>query len=266
MNFFTDMFRKIGDFVRGPEEDAYDEYDDELEEIERDNISSISERSEVRSRDISNMIVPSKEPQKADIVNINEKKNEEITFFKPVFSSDAKEVLMSLKEGKLGIVRLDSLNEDDRKEVFENIKGACMITEGNIKKLDEYIYMVVPSNTNLILENGKISKQSDSPNPFEIRIFEPDKYNDVMTIVDYFKTYKPIILKLGNLEENFKTRIFEFVNGAVYTLEGKSKLLMDDILLLSPKNIKVSSFPIVKATTSEENVKTEKVSNIIFKL
>lgn len=265
MDFLKKFFYKFVDFVRGPEELDYDEYDDIDDYIDEEKGAIVS--SIRRNEKLNEMMEIEKgELGASNIINIENTRNDEITFFTPKFSSDAKEILMSLKYGKLGIVRLDSLNSEDRREVFENIKGACIITDGHIKKLDEYIYMVVPKNTKLILENGEASKKTDNEPSFEIRVFEPSKYDDVKMIVEYFKDYKPVVLKLGNLDENIKTRVFEFVNGSVFTLEGKSKLLIDDILLLGPKNVKVNISPLIKANNQDENVRTEKISNVIFKI
>ena len=69
--------------------------------------------------------------------------------------------------------------------------------------------------------------------PMKVVIVEPKKYEEVTTIADHLKQKKAVIVNLENLNE--------FMNGAVYVLDGGIQKVSKGIFILAPNNVDIDS-------------------------
>ncbi len=74
----------------------------------------------------------------------------------------------------------------------------------------------------------------------KVVIFEPSAYDEVQNIVDNLKNRKPVIVNLETLESDVARKIFEFLNGAIYALDGSIQKVSADIFILAPNNVEIS--------------------------
>lgn len=74
----------------------------------------------------------------------------------------------------------------------------------------------------------------------KVVIFEPNAYDEVQNIVDNLKNRKPVIVNLETLEAEVARRIFEFLNGAIYALDGSIQKVSSDIFILAPNNVEIA--------------------------
>ena len=84
------------------------------------------------------------------------------------------------------------------------------------------------------------SSRQVAENKDEVLIVRPSVYEDCAKIVDDLKNERTVIMNLEELENPLKNQIFEFVKGAVYALDANMQKASEDILVISPKNIKVT--------------------------
>ena len=76
----------------------------------------------------------------------------------------------------------------------------------------------------------------------KVVIVEPKKYEDVTTIADHLKQRRALVVNLDNVEKNEdKKAIFNFMNGAVYVLEGNIQKITKSIFILAPSNVAIDS-------------------------
>lgn len=76
----------------------------------------------------------------------------------------------------------------------------------------------------------------------KVVILEPKKYEDVTTIADHLKQRRALVVNLDSVERNEdKKAIFNFMNGAVYVLEGNIQKITKSIFLLAPSNVDIDS-------------------------
>lgn len=76
----------------------------------------------------------------------------------------------------------------------------------------------------------------------KVVILEPKKYEDVTTIADHLKQRRALVVNLDNVEKNEdKKAIFNFMNGAVYVLEGNIQKITKSIFILAPSNVDIDS-------------------------
>ena len=72
-----------------------------------------------------------------------------------------------------------------------------------------------------------------------ITVHEPLSYDESPKIVDDLKENKAVVLNFEQLDLDVKREIFDFVNGALYAVEGKIQKVNKDIFILAPANIAI---------------------------
>lgn len=74
----------------------------------------------------------------------------------------------------------------------------------------------------------------------KVVIYEPGEFEEASSIVDNLKNRKPVIINLENLEQDLAKKIFDFLNGAVYALDGNIQKVSKGIFILAPNNVDIS--------------------------
>ena len=94
------------------------------------------------------------------------------------------------------------------------------------------------------ISNTKTAKivNLHTSSPMKVVIVEPKKYEEVTTIADHLKQKKAVIVNLENLNDpSIRKSIFEFMNGAVYVLDGGIQKVSKGIFILAPNNVDIDS-------------------------
>lgn len=71
-------------------------------------------------------------------------------------------------------------------------------------------------------------------------IYEPVEFEETQLIVDNLKNRKPVIINLEKLDNEMAKKIFAFLNGAIYALDGQIQKVSQGIFILAPNNIDIS--------------------------
>lgn len=120
---------------------------------------------------------------------------------------------------------------------------------------DEYDegYNESSDNSYSSLSSNSISEYH-SHSQMKVVIVEPKLYDDAAVIADHLKMKKTVIVNLEKMTQSeTKKSIFNFMNGAVYVLDGNIQRVNKSIFILAPKNVDVDS-----------NMKTELESKASF--
>lgn len=76
----------------------------------------------------------------------------------------------------------------------------------------------------------------------KVVIVEPKKYDEVTTIADHLKNKRAVIVNLENLNDAIARKsIFDFMNGAVYVLDGTIQKVSKAIFILAPNNVDIDA-------------------------
>ena len=92
--------------------------------------------------------------------------------------------------------------------------------------------------------NSKTSKivNLHASTHMKVVIVEPRKYDEVTTIADHLKQKRAVIVNLENLiDATARKSIFEFMNGAVYVLDGTIQKVSKAIFILAPNNVDIDA-------------------------
>ncbi|MGF7057304.1 cell division protein SepF [Brassicibacter mesophilus] len=119
------------------------------------------------------------------------------------------------------IIGLDDLEEEYEEEQEESLEFEAPVKKGVIK-------------------NNKIVNIHTNSN-IKLVVYEPQKYEEAPKIVDDLKIRKLIVMNLENLEIEIKKQIFDFINGAIYALDGNIQKVSKDIFVVAPSNVEIDA-------------------------
>ncbi|MCH4072710.1 cell division protein SepF [Pseudoramibacter sp.] len=96
---------------------------------------------------------------------------------------------------------------------------------------------VVPS------ESNKKTDSYDAPlaGGAQVLVLSPEFFSDAPSIVNKIKESKTVVVNLKNTEYEDGRKIFDFLNGAVFALEGTINRIADNVFILAPKQVSVST-------------------------
>ncbi|MGI6206180.1 MAG: cell division protein SepF [Anaerovoracaceae bacterium] len=88
---------------------------------------------------------------------------------------------------------------------------------------------------------GLQTQQTVKKQQFRLVITEPRNFNDCPRMVDSLKTRRPVIINVEHLERETARKIFDFLSGATYAINGKVQKVSDNIFVFAPENVDVLS-------------------------
>ena len=75
---------------------------------------------------------------------------------------------------------------------------------------------------------------------FKMVVIEPNGFEECPKLVDSLKAKKPVIINLENLETEVARKIFDFLSGATYALNGNVQKVTNNIFVFAPENVDVT--------------------------
>lgn len=119
------------------------------------------------------------------------------------------------------IIGLDDMEEQEIEQVENNNETEVDLKRG-IHKQNRIVN--IHTNTNI-----------------KLVVYEPSKYEEAPKIVEDLKNRKLIVINLEEMEIESKKQIFDFLNGAIYALDGNIQKVSKDIFILAPSNVEIDS-------------------------
>lgn len=107
---------------------------------------------------------------------------------------------------------------------------------------DEEFYedenLEIPISTKTKKINNKVVNIHTNSN-MKIVVHQPLNYEEAPEIVENLKSRKVVVINFEQLDTNLKRQIFDFVNGALYAIEGKIQKVTKDIFILAPNHVEI---------------------------
>ena len=76
---------------------------------------------------------------------------------------------------------------------------------------------------------------------FKLVVIEPQGFEECSRLVDSLKTRKPVIVNLEKLEPDVARKIFDFLGGATYALNGNVQKVANNIFIFAPENVAIAA-------------------------
>lgn len=86
-----------------------------------------------------------------------------------------------------------------------------------------------------------MASKATGPNQLKMIIIEPKAFDECPRLVDSLKAKKPVIINLEKLETDTARKIFDFLSGATYALNGNVQKVANNIFVFAPENVDVSA-------------------------
>ncbi len=87
----------------------------------------------------------------------------------------------------------------------------------------------------------KIVAMNRHANPFKLVVIDPEGFDDCPKLVDSLKARKPIIINLEKIDSESAKKIFDFLSGATYALNGNVQKVANNIFIFAPDNVDISA-------------------------
>jgi cell division inhibitor SepF len=78
-------------------------------------------------------------------------------------------------------------------------------------------------------------------NPFKLVVIDPEGFEECPKLVDSLKARKPIIINLEKTDSETARKIFDFLSGATYALNGNVQKVANNIFVFAPDNVDISA-------------------------
>jgi len=91
---------------------------------------------------------------------------------------------------------------------------------------------------------------------FKMVVIEPNGFEECPKLVDSLKAKKPVIINLENLETDVARKIFDFLSGATYALNGNVQKVTNNIFVFAPENVDVTYKDSTRQVAAPESSKS----------
>jgi Uncharacterized protein conserved in bacteria len=93
-------------------------------------------------------------------------------------------------------------------------------------------------NRVLPMQNKTITPNTSQ---FKMVVIDPKSFDECPKLVDNLKAKKPVIINLEKVESDTARKIFDFLSGATYALNGNVQKVANNIFIFAPENVDVSA-------------------------
>lgn len=136
-------------------------------------------------------------------------------------------------------------SEDDNYEDDYTVDSEMDIEEEEEKTSSLRPMFFSGNNDNIRkMENSYTSKET------KVLIYEPREFSEAQNIVDSLKNKKIVVVNFSNMKEckeenktaqQCQKEIFDFINGAIYAIEGDIKKISSTIFVIAPPNVDIDT-------------------------
>lgn len=92
-----------------------------------------------------------------------------------------------------------------------------------------------------IVNEPVYNSQRNDPGSADVLVLDPESFEEAPSIVQKLKMSKTIVVNLKQVEYEEGRRIYDFLSGAVYALEGSLNHIAESVFILAPKEVSVST-------------------------
>lgn len=79
-----------------------------------------------------------------------------------------------------------------------------------------------------------------SSTSFKLVLLEPKSFDECPRLVDSLKSKKPVIINLERIDMEVARKIFDFLSGATYALNGNVQKVANNIFIFAPANVDIA--------------------------
>ena len=153
------------------------------------------------------------------------------------------------------LVGIEEFDEDDleAEEELQKKKSQSIVPPDNTPEIRTVAPRPMPQAPRV--EKEKILNRT-STGTLKMIVIEQLSFEESPKLVDNLKTKKPVIINLENLETDVARKIFDFLSGATYALNGNVQKVANNIFLFAPENVNIDYNMNKKQAEAEGGIKS----------
>ena len=75
----------------------------------------------------------------------------------------------------------------------------------------------------------------------KVIVCEPERFEEAQALADHLKNRRQVVVNFESTRPEVSQKIIDFISGAVYSLDGHSQQLGQNIFLFAPSSVEISS-------------------------
>ena len=140
------------------------------------------------------------------------------------------------------LVGIEEIDDDEITE--EEIQAAAAKLER--KTIDNKSGAHIPAARSEVKEikpsvSAVRTMSGDKTGSFKLVVIEPKGFDECPKLVDNLKSRKPVIIILEKMESDTARKIFDFLSGATYALNGNVQKIANNIFVFAPENVDIAA-------------------------
>ena len=142
--------RKVFDFIWGEQEDAQDEYDDNVYSDYAEDYDNEEEVEESKPISLFGGIGSRKK-----VVQMPQTQQITMKISKPTNFDQVDEIIMQLKAKNAVVINLEYVSKDVARRIVDVVCGAVKALDGTLEKISNSIFVVAPCNYDIVNESTR---------------------------------------------------------------------------------------------------------------
>lgn len=102
---------------------------------------------------------------------------------------------------------------------------------------------------NIRYNNNIISIHQNKP--VKIIYISPENYEQVQSIADHLRSFRPVIVNMEAIEKELAKRILDFLSGTTYAISGTMQKINPNIVMVLPQNFNMVNLTEIKDTSTK---------------
>ena len=140
--------------------------------------------------------------------------------------SDAFKKLVAIEEIN------DDFTEDELNSAKEEIRREERKTSGGFQSKGAEQVKAIPMEKRVSIAGT---------NAFKLVVIEPKSFDECPKLVDSLKGRRPVIINLEKIETETAKKIFDFLSGATYALNGNVQKVANNIFIFAPESVDIAA-------------------------
>ena len=142
------------------------------------------------------------------------------------------------------LVGIEDIDEDEYEEEVQAAKKTERKGTELAKSRNQSAFRAeTRDNKVLSMQQQQQHRQNSNrySNAFKLVVIEPDSFDECPKLVDSLKARKPIIINLEKVESDTARKVFDFLSGATYALNGNVQKVAANIFVFAPENVDIKA-------------------------
>lgn len=155
---------------------------------------------------------------------------------------------MGLFDKVKDLIGLEEIEDDDDITEEEIEAASAKLERKTIEPKSSYAKQstpskpaAAPSRDQKVTPMPGQTRVSSATTAMKLVVIEPSSFDEAPKLVDNLKARKPVIINLVNLDPGVARKIFDFLSGATYALNGNVQKIADYIFVFAPESVDIAA-------------------------